>query len=37
VLTGLDIANAWRVTTAVWDTTGHDAWDLDLDLPGEDL
>jgi hypothetical protein len=32
-LTGLDIANAWRVTTAVWDTTGHDAWDL----PGEDL
>jgi hypothetical protein len=32
-LTGLDIANAWRVTTAVWDTTGHDAWDL----PGEDF
>jgi hypothetical protein len=32
-LTGLDIANAWRVTTAVWDTTGHDAWDL----PGADL
>jgi hypothetical protein len=33
-LTSLDIANAWRVTTAVWAATGHDAWDLDL--PGEE-
>jgi hypothetical protein len=32
-LTGLDIANAWRVTTAVWATTGHDAWNL----PAEDF
>ena len=31
-LTGLDIAGAWRVTTAVWDTTGHDAWALPGDL-----
>lgn len=33
-LTSLDLANAWRVTTAVWAATGHDAWDLDL--PGEE-
>ena len=33
-LTSLDIANAWRVTTAVRAATGHDAWDLDL--PGEE-
>lgn len=33
-LTSLDIANSWRVTTAVWAAAGHDAWDLDL--PGEE-
>ncbi len=31
-LTGLDLANSWRVTTAVWAATGHDAGDL----PGEE-